>query len=265
MKLCAIYNIWDDWDLFNFSGAVTEQFVDGIIVVWSRASNWNEIAPEPWHNGKSKNVHYLQIEPMGGTPAEKETWKRQQGLNKAQELGYTHFITMDADEFYVPEEVEEAKKRFSDPSMNGLVCRCKTYFRTPRLTIGYDTTLVPFIHKIVPGLRYEFNRNYPFAWTDQDRVPFTPNKRIRIDPTRSFNLTSGIQWDEITMHHMSWVRSDLKKKVRNSTARMNIEKSTIVQDYLNAKEGYFCQFYGRTLEACENIFGVHGIEDKTLS
>ena len=47
-------------------------------------------------------------------------------------------------------------------------------------------------------------------------------------------------------------------------ARQNIERSTIVADYINAKEGYFCQFYGKNLERSPNIFGLPEIYDKSL-
>jgi len=63
---------------------------------------------------------------------------------------------------------------------------------------------------------------------------------------------------------MSWVRKDVKKKIRNSTARQNIERSSIVRDYTNAKEGYFCEFYGKTLERSPNVFGLPEIHDTSL-
>ena len=62
--------------------------------------------------------------------------------------------------------------------------------------------------------------------------------------------------NEITMHHYSWLRKDYGKKIRNSTARANIEKSTIVQDLRLAKDGYFCNFYGKKLYTVENRFNL---------
>ena len=114
------------------------------------------------------------------------------------------------------------------------------------MTVGYDVTLVPFIHKITPDLKFEWNTRYPYAFEG-------PRREIRIDPTRQLNITSGVEWSEITMHHMSWIRSDVFKKIRNSTARQNIEKSTIVRDYVNSKAGYYCEFYKAKIESCENL------------
>lgn len=260
MKLCAIYNVWDDGDLLKESFERIKHLVDDVIIVYSNTSNFGEDSPH-------RIIHHnsFNFEPSGGDARSKETAKRNFGIQKARELGFTHFLIMDADEFYDPEEFKNELKRFQDPNLKGLVCRVKCYFRSPDLTIGYDTTLVPWVHVLTPTIRCEFNKNYPFAWTCLDGIPFTHTKQIRIDPTRSLNINNDVEWSEITMHHMSWVRSDVKKKIRNSTARQNIERSSIVQDYLNAKEGYFCQFYGKQLERSPNIFGLPDIYDTSLS
>ena len=263
MRLVAVYNVWGDEQLLNLSIKNIRPLVDGIIVIYSTVSNYGEaIFDFNFH----EDIDYFKFTPiLSSTPMANETAKRNAGLNKAREKGYTHFIMMDADEFYEPQEFLKGKRRFEVDDLSGLVCRTKVYFRSPKLTIGYDTTLVPFIHKITDGLKFEFNKNYPFAWTDTDGVPFTPNRRIRIDPTRSMNISSDVFWSGITMHHFSWVRSDIQKKIRNSTARQNIERSTIIADYCNAKAGYYCEFYKTRLEACDNLFHIPEITDGNIS
>jgi len=262
MKLCAIYNVWDDWDLFEHSYKNIAPLVDGVIIVGSSISNFGEESRIPAHI--ERRTSYVFNPKVGQEARSNETAKRNYGLQIAREKGYTHFLMMDADEFYEPEEFLREKKRFENPKLMGLVCRVKCYFKSPELTIGYDTTLVPFIHKITPTIQHEFNKNYPFAWTFVDGVPFTHTKKIRIDPTRSLNINDDVEWSDITMHHYSWVRKDIKKKIRNSTARQNIERSSIVTDYVNGKEGYFCQFYGKTLEKSPNVFGLPEITDTNV-
>lgn len=258
MKLCAIYNVWGDWDWMELSYERMRPLVDGVIIVYSERSNYGEFSeiPYPWDMNKNPysflyyaddDLHIDQREPVFHHPAHSETDKRNFGLEMARELGYTHFVTMDADEVYSPEEFNAAKKLFEDPELQGLVCRCQTYFKSPQLTIGLDTTLVPFIHKITPTLKHDFNRSYPFAWEGQ---------AIRIDPTRSFNINSGVKMCDVTMHHYSWVRKDHEKKIRNSTARANLERSTIREDLALAKEGYFCKFYQNTLVRAQVDFNI---------
>jgi hypothetical protein len=108
----------------------------------------------------------------------------------------------------------------------------------------------------VDGTRHGINKEMPFAWTSIDTLPFTLKKQIRIDPTRQLNINTGIEWSDIFMHHYSWVRKDYGLKIRNSSARINIERSTITQNLLCAKDGYYCQFYGKHLTSCPNVFGL---------
>lgn len=246
MRLAAIFNTWSDWDLLYHSTKNIRPLVDGIIIVASEKSNYGEVSEIPtiWFNSD----HVVIREPQFSHPMNSETDKRNYGLQIAREQGYTHFLMMDSDEFYEPEPFLKEKQRFIDnPNINGLVCASQVYFKSPTLTIGLDTTRVPFIHKITPNLKHEFNRRYPYAWEARD---------IRIDPTRSLNINDGVEWSEIVMHHMSWIRKDYEKKIRNSTARANIEKSTIREDLLLAKDGYFCKFYGKVLSTAPNQFNL---------
>lgn len=247
MRLAAIYCVWGDWDLLTLSIENIFQQVDGIIVVYSRKSNYGEMSDPPDGLSFPGNVELFQREPFLRYPMHAETDKRNYGLDIAKKQGYTHFIMMDSDEFYEPEPFLKEKERFLNPNLNGLACASQVYFKSPKLTIGLDTTRVTFIHKITPGLRFEFNRNYPFAFD---------KRSIYIDPTRQLNITNGVEWSNIIMHHYSWVREDYEKKIRNSTARANIERSTIREDLISAKLGGFCKFYGKTLSAATVDFNL---------
>lgn len=259
MKLAAIYNVWGDYDLLLHSIKNINPLVDGIIVIPSTISNFGENGCGYFPDFRSDKVNFFTYEPDLNLPsAQNERAKRNFGLQKARELGFTHFLMMDADEFYEPNEFLKEKERILKNDISGTVCRTKVYFREPTLTVGYDVTLVPFIHKITPDLCFMWNTKYPFAFEG-------PRREIRIDPTRQMNINSGVEWSHITMHHMSYVRSDLRKKIRNSTARQNIEKSTIVRDYVNAKEGYYCEFYRAKIESCKNLFNLPQIVDESIS
>lgn len=252
MRLVAIYNVWDDWDMLRLSVENMRPVVDGVIIIASNSSNSGEESPIQWGDDLQNGFSEIyQFEPKPElTPMQNETDKRNHGLHLARLLGFTHFITMDADEFYHSEDISRGTKMFQDnQNLKGIVVSSQVYFKSPTITIGLDTTRVPFIHKITPDLKHCFNRNYPFAWEGL--------RDIRIDPTRSLNINDGVEFvPEIVMHHYSWVRSDYEKKIRNSTARANIEKSTIRQDLLNATDGYYCNFYGKVLHTVHNYFNI---------
>jgi len=259
MKLAVIYTIWDDWDLLDHSLKNIDPLVDGRIIVFSEMSNFGEHSNTKTAVIWGDNTYILNYEPdLNLQPAQNERAKRNFGLQKAKELGFSHFLMCDADEMYEPSEFLKEKERIFKNDIAGTVCRTKVYFREPTLTIGYDVTLVPFIHKITPDLCFTWNTKYPFAFEGVRRD-------IRIDPTRQMNINSGVEMSEVVCHHYSWIRSDVMKKIRNSTARQNIEKSTIVEDYINSKAGYYCEFYKTKIESCENLFNLPRIVDESIS
>lgn len=243
MRLVLIYNVWNDFDLLDHSVRIMEPLVDGIIVVASSRSNYGEISPVPvrWVD------RVVFREPKFHIPMHSETDKRNYGLELARKAGYTHFLTIDADEVYEPGPFLKAKELFKNPSLKGLVCNCQTYFKNSSLTMGLDTTLVPFIHELTPSIQHTFNRQYPFAWIDG---------KIRIDPTRSLNIVSGVERIDLIMHHLSWIRSDFEKKIRNSSARKNLENSSIREDLKNMAPGYHFKFYNKTLYETKDLFGI---------
>lgn len=245
-KLCAIYNIWDGEEIFMHSYRNILPLVDSVIIVWSRLSNnCNNVgAFDPKRYPEAMHVNH---EPSPGkSKHENERDKRNAGLREAKRYNFTHFLMMDVDEFYDPTEFEIEKERVINNDLEGLVCRVKTYFKSPELTIGYDpNTFVPFIHKVTPSLRYAMNKRYPFAY---DR------NGPRIDPTRQLNIKRGVEWSTITMHHYSHVRNDIRVKIENSSA--NLGRSTLLEDWLNAREGYHVKMYDRDLVKCENQFNI---------
>lgn len=248
MRLALIYSVWDDYELLSYSIKNMKPLVDGIIVIYSNTSNYGELSTIPDYALPGYVTGYNWEPDLNMPPIFNETAKRNFGIDKARQAGYTHFLIIDSDEFYEHGPFRKAKESFRE-DLSGLVVRSQVYFASPRLTIGLDTTLVPFIHRMTDTIKCEFNRKYPFAWENL--------RTIRIDPTRSLSINSGVEMnEEVIMHHYSWIRKDYEKKIRNSTARDNITRSTIMNDLLQAKTGYFCEFYRKPLVASTVDFGI---------
>lgn len=246
MKLAAVFVVWADCiDLLPYAIDNIRPVVDGVIVVWSKASNHGREMEYALPEG----CQLVQHEPTHRIPNHNEIAKRNAGLEAVKKGGFTHFIMMDADEFYIQSEFRTKKQLIEEMVLAGSVCRIQTYFKSPTLTIGYDHTFVPFIHKVTPNLSYRLNfHGYPFAYVN--KVPY-------IDPTRRLNITRGVEFLSITMHHMSWIRKDFKLKMENSSANLRGTRGEVmIEDLLNAEPGYFCKGYQRELTACENIFNL---------
>jgi hypothetical protein len=246
MKLAAIFCVWSDCnELLGRAIDNIRPVVDGVIVVYSNISNHGNSINFPKNN--FGNCILVSWEPnLGLPPHPNESAKRNFGLDRAKELGYTHFINLDADEFYDRDEFENEKSNFTG---NGSVCRIKTYFKSPTLTVGFDHTLVPFIHKLNHNTKFVLNsKTYPFTYDSQGNA--------HIDPTRRLNYTNGIQMAKITMHHYSYVRANINLKINNSSANLRRSSEVIQRDLKNAQPGYFCELYQRELIECENYFNI---------
>jgi hypothetical protein len=247
MKIAAVFNIWADClDLLPFAIENIRPVVDDVIIVWSKKSNRGNVV----EYDLPENCILVNCEPTSKDPHVNEVAKRNAGLNAAREMGFTHFIALDSDEFYDQTEFYQQKRVIEEKGILGTVCRIKTYFKSPTLTIGFDHTLVPFIHKIKPGLAYQLKfSKYPFTYDEQGHC--------HIDPARRLNMTAGVKMVDIVMHHFSWVRKDFRIKTENSSANFRAHRSEgIFKDLREAKDGYFCEAYNKTLVKVDNKFNL---------
>jgi hypothetical protein len=195
-----------------------------------------------------EKVLTIQCEPVKGlTPLANETRKRNAGIEYARSKGFTHFFLADGDEFYKPEEVEEAKKLFDEPNLNGLVCGLRVYVGKPTLSTT-DHTLISFIHKLKDKTYAGNFKEYPYAYDEQGNA--------HIDPSRRIFETRGIVKCDVTMLHMSYVRKDIQLKIDNSSANLRRSEAAIKRDIQNAAPGYVSELYHRPLELSPNFFNL---------
>lgn len=260
MKLAAIYNVWDGVELLRGSIDCIRDHVDLIIFVYQKKSNFGEEynplddITTSGHVGRKCDLTHLnnywrpaiiftEYRPttIGGASNEKE--KRNIGIRIARAEGCTHFLHLDNDEYY--KNFFEAKKMFIDSGKDGSVCKLFTYFKSPTFRFkNPDGYFVPFIHKLkedtIAGVK-----TYPFY----------------VDPTRRINETNVIELP-VFMHHFSWVRHDIERKIRNSSARNNILKGTAMEDYrspllLECPEDYYVRDFDQRLTVVDNYFNIN--------
>ena len=249
MKLAAIYNVWDGEELLMGSIDCIKNHVDVIVIVYQTISNFGEVY------NPLKDIEFSKI---GGTVEvvttsfytptvfggrHNETAKRNQGMAMAQQLGCTHFINMDCDEYYV--DFGAAKEEYIRSGSNGSVCRLFTYFKRPTWRCDKeDGYYVPFIHKFMPGT-VTGAREYPFY----------------VDPTRRINEKDVVLLTEY-MHHFSWVRADIGRKIRNGSHKDNIAAGTLVTTYNSPyleenPEGFYIPDWDRHITVVDNIFNIN--------
>jgi hypothetical protein len=246
MKLAAIYNIWDGIELLQGSVKCLKDHVDVFIIVWQDVSNFGESyspladIPLDTFEGAAHKVFPIKYDPVVGAGMFNEKKKRNIGLDMARAHGCTHFLHIDCDEYY--EDFGKAKELFIQSGKPGSVCKLYTYFKLPTLRFeNPDGYFVPFIHELREDTQAGV-RHYPFY----------------VDPTRRINETDVVELP-VFMHHFSWVRKDIEKKCRNSSAKENIENGTMLLDYHSPEvsAGYYVQDYCQKLVEVPDLFDLH--------
>lgn len=191
-----------------------------------------------------------------------ETIKRQGTLNRALELGATHYLSMDADEFYVKSQFDEAKRQIVEDGLQATAVRYINYL-TPTLHQGLSKFKVPFIYEISQRSRHSAVQ---FMFGDID-----PTRGISDDSHSKARIFST---DVIVMHHMEMIRKDLVGKYSASSRffRDRTSLPVLAEDIQVAQKTGQLQFraihFGDSLSGlnkkfdlieCEDQFGLSGL------
>jgi len=252
IKLAAIVNVWDGCELLRGSIDCYKDHVDKIIIVWQNVSNIGE-AYDPMPEMKfpfeiEKKIIHSKYEPNFNIAAsQNEVKKRNIGLDIAYNYDCTHFFHIDVDEYY--QNFGAMKKEYFNSRCPGSVCRIYTYFKKPTLRLeNLDGYYVPFIHELEESTR-SGNCTYPFY----------------CDPTRTISFSEKVDKDCLwemsqPMHHYSWIRNDIGRKVRNSSAAQYGNKMKgLLDDYNNPNigDGYVLNdIGGQKLKIVDDLFGI---------
>lgn len=250
MKLGVCYNVFDCEELLESSIKSVRNQVDHICVVYQTTSNFGEKS-NPYlikllNHLKSKKLidSLIDYQPKIFTKKEKynlcaetshelqndtdkrhvpdqfcnELTKREIGRKDCLKHGMTHFLSMDCDEFYKESELTYAKKFIFDNKIESSVCRMRIYGKYPTIEYLMDNqNAVPFIHACREDKPFKLATEYPMV-----DYSISPPHPIALDPTRKLsnfriNTYHFFSRDKIEMHHMTFVRKNIEKKLRNTS------------------------------------------------
>ncbi|MDP2434243.1 MAG: zinc finger MYND domain-containing protein [archaeon] len=140
-----------------------------------------------------------------------ELRKREMGRRRCQAAGCSHFMSMDTDEFYLPEQLERAKEMCATGGYDVTACRMRLYFKAPY----YEYLPVDSVNAVTLICRLD------------DAMPLrlvAGRYPVLVDPTRrttgwgSFHL---FERADVEMHHYSFVRLDISSKLANVSNKGN--------------------------------------------
>jgi hypothetical protein len=230
MKLGVSYNLFDGEELIESSIKCIRNDVDFISVIYQTTSNFGNTCSESLvpllNNLKEKGmidemVKYNPSIKNGGHY--NEITKRNLGLYLSENAGCTHHMAMDSDEFYTEEQFKYLKKIMIDGDYDSSACQMVTYYKNPIYRLEpKEEYYVPLIYKIRNNIEYVFAHQFP----------------VLVDPTRRMNPEKCkiFTRDEIEMHHMSYIRKNLRMKLNNSSAKSNFKSIDKIVNYYDKWE-----------------------------
>ena len=274
IKLGVSINYWDCGELLQSVVANIRPHAYHLSIVFQTHSNFGNI----WGTADKMALERVMNSPIGVRPdaairCERpladinnpkllmlggihETAKRNAGLDAARSAGCTHYMSMDADEFYIATELEMVKLLMDFPYASDgskydvAVCQMQTYYKSPS-------------YRIVPPEDYYVPIMYRFT----DSLKFVPTSfPVLVDPSRRCEVSNPLilSRNSCQMHHMSYVRSNIARKLINSSAMLNFDVEQLKQcisHYNNWQYPQQAMMIGKTLslidvESVENVFGV---------
>ena len=242
MRLGISYNLFDGYELLEGSIKQIRQHVDYVSVVYQTTSNFgNSCDPELvplLEKLKSEGLidELFEYSPKINKGGHfNEIQKRNIGLALSQGAGCTHHMSMDSDEYYLSSEFENLKKIVVENDYDSSYCQMQTYYKSWEYALDPpETYYVSLIFKIK---------------NDSNFVLMAPSP-VLVDPTRRISgITKPLilKREQIQMHHGSYIRDDIRKKLENSSASINfkddIEK--LVNHYENWKYPDLVMWGGR--------------------
>lgn len=163
------------------------------------------------------------------SPRIMETDKRNYIIEYLSERGCDYVHIIDSDEFYDHADYENAKEVLNEhPEINVAYCEYVNYYRDYRhLLVWPFNSYVPFISK--SEYRFDFFHGSFDKMSD-------PTRRYRLDePDAKYCIMS---FSVVKMHHLSWIRTDIREKLKNWSAKKYFEDDGLVEKIIDRYENY---------------------------
>jgi hypothetical protein len=252
MKLGISYSVFDGEELLEASLKCMRPHAYHIVVVYQTVSYTGNPASQTLlpllHDLKERQwidtLLYYPTHP-NRSPSGEERRKRNVGLRHIAGVHHqacTHYMTMDTDEFYLPEAFDAAKVAFLEGGYDASVCPMVDYFKSPRVQLApfeqHQDYYVPCISALpVKNTLARSLVGYPFWGTH--RHGKQKHYPVLSDTTRQvpYQRMKIFKREELVMHHMSLVRKDIKSKFLNSSAQTILK--TLPASHLERYEAYY--------------------------
>lgn len=226
-KFGVSYNVFDGEENLRDSILSIRDSIDYISVVYQEISNHGNKCSDNLLNTLNDLVKENYIDEiyeykpkLDLSPHFNEINKRNIGYFISLENNMDYHMSMDCDEIYLKDEFEYIKSEYIKNNLDSAYCQMLTYYKNKEYILDPpEDYYVSLFYRINQYNNFYFKANVP----------------VLVDPTR--RMDSGnfkiFNRDEIQMHHLSYVRNDIKSKLDNSSANISFSNTDIVINHYN--------------------------------
>jgi hypothetical protein len=252
MKLGVAYNFFNGEELLYQSVSKIRETVDFIVVLFQKISNsGNEVSQEAFIEVLKLKKEKLIDEICFYNPDLKldphlnEMNKRQLGFKLCKERLCTHFLCMDADEFYLRDQFIYAKNKIESMHIDSGVCHIQDYSKDPEFKFkNIASYCVPFIYSVFNNRKYVLRGGFPH-WVDPTRIMNPVGSCLKFEP------------NEILMHHFPLTRRDITSKYENSSSKKDFKNiQSMIEYHKNWNGRDFDNYLGTSVEKCKNLINI---------
>lgn len=161
-------------------------------------------------------------------PREQETDKRNLLIQHIEDAGCTHAIIIDSDEFYTHKSFEKALNLIDQNKWKITYCQYINYYHDFEHYLVYpfkQGMYVPFITEVQFRFKFE-STDFPLP-SDPTRRYQRPSRitgyktegRNKIPQRAYFIDYQLLPWNLVKMHHLSWIRENIRKKLNDWSSK----------------------------------------------
>lgn len=162
-------------------------------------------------------------------PRVQETDKRNLLIQDIEDHGCSHAVIIDSDEYYTHKSILRAVQEIDEKDYEMTYCQYVNYYGDYKHFLVYpfkDGMYVPFISKT--KYRHSFECiDFPLPSDPTRRYVRPFDKEIEISlpngqkqKQRHYTVNYHIfSWETIKMHHLSWLRADIRKKMNSWSSK----------------------------------------------
>lgn len=158
-----------------------------------------------------------------------ETEKRNILIQDAEDHGCSHVIVIDSDEYYTKKSFDAALQEIDDNDYEMTYCQYVNYYHDYKHYLKYPFAkgmYVPFVSKTKYRHQFECTDfNMPSDPTRRyvrpyDKITKAKNSKGEEVEVKHYTVDYHIfDWNTVKMHHLSWLRADIRKKLNSWSSK----------------------------------------------